>query len=61
MDLRGALVKELNLKHHGDGSTTGTWDGTDNSGRRAASGSYIFAIRSEGQVLERYVATVVNH
>jgi alpha-L-arabinofuranosidase len=60
MDLRGALIKEMNLKYQANGIMASIWDGTSVSGHPAASGSYVFAVRLEDEIVGRFAATIVN-
>jgi len=47
-DLQGRLVKQLVQGKVGPGSHTVTWDGTDASGRQAASGVYLIRLQTPG-------------
>lgn len=47
-DLQGRLVKQLIQGKVGPGSHTVTWDGTDASGRQAASGVYLIRLQTPG-------------
>ena len=46
-NVRGSLVRTLEKGTLGEGSHTVSWDGTDNSGKKASSGIYFFKLETE--------------
>lgn len=59
-DTSGALVRELYLGDHSEGSLSFSWDGMDNSGQPVASGQYLIVAQGSinGETTE--VDTAVN-
>ncbi len=49
-DVRGRLVKRLDLSYAGGGDKKTVWDATDNSGRRVSSGIYFARVVSNGRL-----------
>ena len=58
-DLNGRLVKRLITTEVGAGSHTTTWDGTDESGARAAAGVYIYRLQA-GEFLAARRMVLIN-
>ncbi len=51
-DMRGALVRQLSQEAIAGTRLSFRWDGCDTSGKPAASGTYIYRITADGDVLE---------
>jgi len=58
LDMRGNLVRDLFEGQATAGVTSRVWDGKDNHGRDAASGTYRVQVRSENQALETRITLV---
>lgn len=52
-DIQGRLVKQLVDRDQAAGTHAVTWDGTDQAGRRVASGTYLYRMAKDGQVQAR--------
>ena len=52
-DIRGALVMTLVNSSYQAGSYTSVWHGTNNNGRRAASGIYFYSLRTGGREITK--------
>jgi hypothetical protein len=57
-DITGRHVRTLLKKHLPVGTHTAIWDGTDDSGRRVATGVYIYRVSAEGQSLVRRMTLI---
>jgi hypothetical protein len=58
-DLAGRRVATLvSGDRQGAGPHTATWDGTDQEGRRVASGTYFYRLQAEGNLLTRKMVLV---
>ncbi len=58
-DTAGQLVKNLSARSSAIGHQSSvTWDGTDNSGRRLSSGSYILRIETNEGVIDKLIVLV---
>lgn len=57
-DLQGGVVSELINEVQAAGQHQTTWDGTDRSGARVASGMYLYAVESGGQFVSRRLTLV---
>ncbi len=58
MDLQGRLVRTLVDEVRGEGAHRVIWDGTTESGRRAASGTYVYRLTTDERVLSRSLVLV---
>ena len=47
-DATGRLVRSLLDRHESEGKHSVVWDGTDNDGRRLASGAYFYNLEAPG-------------
>jgi hypothetical protein len=52
-DVRGSLVRTLLNEPVSAGSHSVIWDGTDNSGRKVASGSYFYQLEANGRMMTK--------
>ena len=52
-DIRGALVKTLENRSYPAGSYTSVWQGTNDNGRRVASGIYFYSLSTSGGEITR--------
>jgi hypothetical protein len=52
-DVTGAMVRELARGTYDTGPHAVDWDGTDDSGRRVASGFYVYRLVTDGRALSR--------
>lgn len=57
-DVRGRLVRTLVDESRGAGEHRVVWDGTDDGGRAAASGVYLYRLNADGQVLQNKMTLV---
>jgi hypothetical protein len=57
-DITGRLVKSFGSLPAALGSTQISWDGTDNTGRRVSSGTYIIRITTERDAVNRTVVLI---
>ena len=57
-DVRGRLVRTLVDETRGAGEHRVVWDGTDQSGRTAASGVYLYRMAADGQVMQNKMTLV---
>ena len=52
-DITGALVKTLEDRSYPAGNYTSSWHGTNESGRRVASGIYLYRLRAGGREITK--------
>lgn len=52
-DARGALIRTLIDEVQPAGSKSVDWDGTDDSGRRVASGTYFYQLETDGRMMSK--------
>ncbi len=57
-DARGRLVRDLDLGARPAGTGSATWNGTDNSGRACASGTYVLRLHAGAETVSRTVTLV---
>ncbi len=58
IDVGGRRVQTLASGPLGEGEHTYVWDGTDQSGRRVAAGTYFYRLRGDGEELSRKMVLV---
>ncbi|MBN2620281.1 T9SS type A sorting domain-containing protein [candidate division WOR-3 bacterium] len=58
-DIAGQSIRLLAERYMSAGTHAITWDGKDNSGRDASSGTYVFSIRVDGKTISK-TAVLVN-
>ncbi len=58
LDVGGRRVRTLASGVLGEGEHTCVWDGTDQSGRRVAAGTYFYRLRRDGEELSRKMVLV---
>ena len=57
-DIAGALVRDLGIRQYPHGKHSLLWNGQDNQGQEAVSGTYIVRFQAGAQTINRHITIV---